>query len=75
MYHCALTLNTVRNTTMLKAVLLKYSILIEMDDDEMFTMQLKDKINKRTISIRGKQYSVIIRKAYSQLLRDLKNGA
>ncbi|MBK6732249.1 MAG: hypothetical protein IPG60_15290 [Bacteroidetes bacterium] len=63
-----------RNTTMLKAVLLKYSITIDMDDDEKFTMQLKDKQSNKVEVIKSKNYSGLIRKAYSYLLQDLKGS-
>ena len=34
-----------RNTTKLKAILLKYSVCLDMSDDGLFTMNLVDKVH------------------------------
>lgn len=62
-----------RNTTMLKAILMKYSIHLEMDDNEHFTMKLTDKQTHAYNFLSASSYSGIIRKAYSFLMQDLKN--
>jgi hypothetical protein len=61
-----------RNTTKLKAVLMKYSIFIQMDDDGLMTMTLVDKISLKEGSFEASNYSSLISKAYSHLLRELK---
>lgn len=63
-----------RNTTMLKAVLLKYTLHIEMDDSEQFTVKLTDKQSQASAIVTAGNYSGVIRKAYSYLLQDLKNS-
>ncbi len=62
-----------RNTTMLKHLLLKYTVWFDMDEDEIFILTLIDKVNNNTQTLEGKSYSVVIRKAHSFLLQELKN--
>ena len=62
-----------RNTTKLKILLQKYRITLDMDVDEQFTLMLTDKDSGRIFEIEGKSYSIVIAKAYGQLLRVLKN--
>ncbi|TVR82984.1 MAG: hypothetical protein EA412_01170 [Chitinophagaceae bacterium] len=61
-----------RNTTKLKAILLKYVITLDMDDDNNFTMILTDKVNGNAFSVEANNYSSVISKAYSLLLKELK---
>lgn len=61
-----------KNTTMLKAVLLKYSILLNMDDSECFRMTLTDKQNGKTEMAEGNSWTAVIRKAYGCLLKDMR---
>lgn len=61
-----------RNTTKLKAILLKYIIRMEMNDDGIFTLELTDKLTGKNDEIRAKNYSEAIRKSYSHLLQELK---
>ena len=62
----------VRNTTKLKAILLKYSIFLEMSDDGIMKMTLVDKVHLDEEWIQAKSYSQLIGMAYSHLLRALK---
>ncbi len=60
-----------RNTTKLKHILLKYDILLTMPDDSFFRMALIDKSTNEEKYLEGKNYSEVISKAYSTLLRSL----
>jgi hypothetical protein len=63
-----------RNTTKLKAILLKYSVCLDMSDDGLFTMNLVDKMHPDKMqTIEGKSYSYVLTKAYSYLQAELKN--
>ena len=62
-----------RNTTMLKHLLLKYTVWLDMDEDEVFLLTLRDKTNGNVQTLEGESYSIVIRKAHSLLLQELKN--
>jgi hypothetical protein len=64
----------VRNTTKLKTLLLKYSLTFDMDDDNRFFLRLTDKITHQTTLLEAESYSKILAKAYSFLLKELKDG-
>ena len=62
-----------RNTTKLKILLQKYTVTLNLDVDEVFTLRLTDK-NKGTVKdIEGASYSIVLAKAYSYLLKVLKH--
>lgn len=62
-----------RNTTKLKAILLKYSVCLDMSDDGLFTLNLVDKMRPDKMqTIEGKSYSYVVTKAYSFLQQELK---
>jgi len=62
-----------RNTTKLKHVLSKYSLGVDMDDEGMFKLTLVDKfLNNEIHTVEGKSWSIVVTKAYSILLKDLK---
>jgi hypothetical protein len=63
-----------RNTTKLKAILLKYRATFEMNDDEFFTMTLTDKNFGNNAVFQAPSYSLVVGKAYAHLLRELKAG-
>jgi len=62
----------VRNTTKLKILLQKYTVSFDMDDDEIFTLLLTDKNTNHMQQFEGKSYSLVLAKAYSYLLKSLK---
>lgn len=62
-----------RNTTKLKILLQKYTVTLNRDEDEIFVLLLTDKNTGRMQEFLGKSYSAIIQKAYSYLLKVLKN--
>jgi len=43
-----------------------------MDDDEIFTLLLTDKNTNHSQQFEGKSYSLVLAKAYSYLLKSLK---
>lgn len=62
-----------RNTTKLKNILLQYSIGIDINEDELFVLTLVSKdMQNEMISFEGKSYSIVISKAYSYFLKELK---
>ena len=64
-----------RNTTKLKHVLLKYTAEFNMSDEGIFTLTLIDKFNPSNIyQFEGKSYAIVLSKAYSHLLKELKNN-
>jgi len=62
----------VRNTTKLKILLQKYTVSFDMDDDDIFTLLLTDKNTNHMQQFEGKSYSLVLAKAYSYLLKSLK---
>ena len=62
-----------RNTTKLKTLLLKYTVSFDMDDDGLFTLLLTDKATNDMQQFEGESYSKVLAKAYSFLLKHLKN--
>jgi len=61
-----------RNTTKLKTLLLKYTLSFDMDDDGNFKLTLMDKTNGNMQQFEADSYGRVLAKAYSYLLRDLK---
>ena len=61
-----------RNSTKLKTLLMKYTIYLELDDDELFRMVLTDKSNHSSAQVEGTSYSMVLSKAYSHLLKEMK---
>jgi hypothetical protein len=63
-----------RNSSKLKTLLIKYTISLDMGDDEIFKLMLTDKHNNNAQLFEGKSYSIVLAKAYSYLLQQLKNS-
>jgi hypothetical protein len=61
-----------RNSTKLKTLLIKYTVSLDLDDDEAFVLLLIDKSNNETKQFHGKSYSSVLSMAYSFMLRALK---
>ena len=61
-----------RNTTKLKAILLKYTVSFDMNDDEIFTMTLINKNTNMSMEFQAKTYSTVISKAYYYMLGELR---
>ena len=61
-----------RNTTKLKAILLKYTVSFDMNDDEIFTITLINKNTNMGMEFQAKTYSTVISKAYYYMLGELR---
>ena len=61
-----------RNATKLKMLLMKFTISLDMGDDELFKLMLTDKQTNKAQLFEGKSYSIVLGKAYSYLLQELK---
>ena len=61
-----------RNTTKLKALLIKYTVSFDMNDDEIFRLMLTNKQNNSGQLFEGESYSIVLSKAYSYMLKELK---
>ena len=61
-----------RNNTKLKALLLKYTILLDITNDGMFKLLLTDKQTHKTEIFEGESYGKVLSQAYSYLLKELK---
>jgi hypothetical protein len=64
-----------RNTTKLKTLLIKYTISLDRNDDEQFILVLTDKQTNESELFEGKSYSIVLNKAYSHLLKQIKKSA
>lgn len=64
-----------RNSTKLKTLLLKYTILLDLTNDGLFKLVLTDKQTQKTEFFEGESYGKVLAMAYSYLLRDLKSAA
>jgi len=65
-------LTTMRNTTKLKILLQKYTVSLDMNEDESFVLVLADKTSNNMQQFEGESYSRVLAMAYSYLLRTLK---
>jgi hypothetical protein len=61
-----------RNSTKLKVLLLKYTLSLDLDDDQAFVLLLINKANNETNQFHGKSYSSVLSLAYSFMLKELK---
>ena len=61
-----------RNTTKLKTLLMKYTVSFDMGDDENFKLMLLDKQSNQSHLVEGPSYSIVLGKAYSFMLQELK---
>lgn len=64
-----------RNSTKLKTLLMKYTVSLDMGDDEIFRLILTDKQTNEGQIFEGKSYSYVLGKAYSYLLKQLKSNS
>ena len=61
-----------RATTKLKLLLLRYSVQLDLDEEEQMILTLTDKVFGSHEQFVGKTYSVLVGKAYSFMLREIK---
>lgn len=64
-----------RNSTKLKTLLLKYTILLDLTNDGLFKLILTDKQTHKTEIFEGESYGKVLAMAYSYLLKELKSSA
>lgn len=62
-----------RNATKLKLLLQKYTVTLNRNEDEIFKLRLTDKDRGSQQEFEGASYSIVLAKAYSYLLKVLKN--
>lgn len=63
-----------RNTTKLKHLLRLYTVFIDMDDEERLELTLTDKRTHHSHRFTDKSYSIVIGKAFSFMLKELKKS-
>lgn len=63
-----------RNTSKLKTLLIKYTVSLEMGDDEIFKLILTDKQNNHAQLFEGNSYSIVMEKAYRYLLKQIRDS-
>jgi hypothetical protein len=61
-----------RNNTKLKALLMKYTVTLDMDDDQLFRLVLTGKDDGSGQIFDGASYGMVLSQAYSYLLKQLK---
>jgi hypothetical protein len=64
--------SSMRNTTKLKQILLKYDLDLSMDDDSLIRITLVDKSSGILTSFENNSYSTLISKAYSYFLKAIR---
>jgi hypothetical protein len=62
-----------RNTTKLKHLLQLYSINLDMDEDGNFILTMLNKKNHTSYTIIDKAYSTVVGKAFSRMMKDMKD--
>ena len=62
-----------RNSTMLKNILMRYSIALDMEDEDVFRLMLTDKVSGAGAEFEGKSFSAVLRLAHAHMLRTLKS--
>jgi hypothetical protein len=63
-----------KNTTKLKNILQLYTISLDMNDDDNIILTAINKRTKSRESFIDKSYTVVIRKAFSHMLKEMKNN-
>lgn len=63
-----------RNNTKLKTLLIRYTVSFDMDNDGQFTLLLTDKTDNTTQYFEGESYGKVLNKAYSYLLKTLREN-
>jgi hypothetical protein len=61
-----------RNTTKLKVLLMKYTVSLDMNEDDSWLLLLTDKATNDMKQFEGPSYSKVLAMAYSYLLKELK---
>ncbi len=61
-----------KNTTKLKHILQLYTVSLDMDDEDNIHLTMIDKRNHTSQTFSDKAYSVVITKAFSYMLKEIK---
>ncbi|MCX6182143.1 MAG: hypothetical protein NT150_09475 [Bacteroidetes bacterium] len=61
-----------KNTTKLKNILQLYTIVLDIDEDDNIYLTATNKRTKSTETFIDKAYTVVIRKAFSHMLKEMK---
>ena len=61
-----------RNSTKLRNILLKYSLTLDLTDQELFRITLMDKVTHELYVFEEKSYTRVLGKAFGHLLRETK---
>ena len=64
--------SSMRNTTKLKQILLKYDLDLSMEEDGLMKLTLVDKITGSLASFENSSYSNLLSKCYSHFLKEIK---
>jgi hypothetical protein len=64
----------VRNATKLRNILLKYSLTLDLTDEELFRITLMDKDTHKLHTFEEKSYTLALGKAFGHLLKETKTG-
>ncbi len=62
-----------RSTTKLKLILLRYTVLLDINEEELMVLTLTDKVYGTHQEFKGTTYSVLVGKAYAWMLREIKS--
>jgi hypothetical protein len=62
----------VKNTTKLRNLLQLYTISLDMDEEDNFHLTLIHKTSGAAISFAEKAYTVVVGKAFSHMVKELK---
>ena len=63
-----------RNTSKLKQILLKYDVALSLDEDGLMSLSLVDKDVHRMETFSHASYSMLISKAHSFFLKQVRTG-
>ncbi len=61
-----------KNTTKLKHILQLYTVELNMDEDSVLTLTIIHKDSNEIATFIDKAYSVVIRKAFGYMMKELK---
>jgi hypothetical protein len=64
--------SSMRNTTKLKQILLKYDLALSMEEENLLKLTLVDKNTGSFVSFEHSSYSQLLSKCYSFFLKELK---
>ena len=63
-----------KNTTKLKNILQLYTVTLDLDDENNIQLTTTNKRNNSTTTFIDKAYSIVIGKAFSHMLKEIKKS-